>query len=132
MMKYLPAICAALAILAAPAAASSKSTIEGRWKNGTMEIKIARCGRDLCGTVVRASPRQAADAKRGSGTDLVGARLITGIQPTGPGTYSGRVFIADRNVHADGTMSQVSRNRLEVRGCVLAVLCRSETWDRVR
>jgi uncharacterized protein (DUF2147 family) len=131
-MKYLPAIFAAIGIIAAPAAASSKSTIEGRWKNGTMEIQIAPCGRALCGTVVKASREQAADAKRGSGTDLVGARLITGIQPTGPRTYSGQVFIADRNLHADGTISQVSRNQLEVRGCMLGIVCRTKTWDRVR
>jgi uncharacterized protein (DUF2147 family) len=131
-MRYLPAIFAALGTIAAPAAASSKSTIEGRWKNGPMVIQIAPCGRALCGTVVKASATQAADAKRGSGTDLVGARLITSIQPTGPGTYSGRVFVADRNVHADGTISQVSRNRLEVRGCMLGVICKTKTWDRVR
>jgi uncharacterized protein (DUF2147 family) len=131
-MRYLPAIVAVLGIIAAPAAASSKSTIEGRWKNGPMEIQIAPCGNALCGTVIKASSRQEARAERGSGTDLVGARLITGIQPTGPGTYRGRVFVADQNVHANGTIRQVNRNQLQVRGCVLGVLCRSKTWDRVR
>jgi uncharacterized protein (DUF2147 family) len=131
-MKTLLIAIAGLTAISAPAAASSKSTIEGRWKNGAMEIQIAPCGQAMCGTVVKASAKQEAKAERGSGTDLVGARLITGIQPTGPGTYRGRVFVADHNVHANGTIRQVSRNQLQVRGCVLAIVCRSKTWDRVR
>ena len=123
---------AALAALAVPAAASAKSGIEGRWKNGKMEILIAPCGQELCGTVVRASPTQQAKAERGSGTDLVGAQLITGIRPTGPSTYKARVFVADQNVHASGMIHQVSSSQLKVRGCVLAVICKSKTWDRVR
>jgi uncharacterized protein (DUF2147 family) len=131
-MKRIFLAVTALCVISAPAAASSKSTIEGRWKNGAMEIQIAPCGEALCGTVVKASPKQAAKAERGSGTDLVGARLITGIQPTGPGTYRGRVFVADQNVHANGTIRQVSRDQLQVRGCVLGVVCKSKTWDRIR
>jgi uncharacterized protein (DUF2147 family) len=123
---------AALAVASAPAAASAKSPLEGRWKNGAMEIVIGPCGQKLCGTVVKASPVQRARAERGSGTDLVGARLIQGIEPAGPGTYRGRVFVADRNVHANGTIRQVSPSQLHVRGCVAGVVCRSKTWERVR
>jgi len=131
MIRTLTTI-AALAAIAAPAAASAKSGLEGRWKNGKMEIVIAPCGPALCGTVVKASPAQQAKAERGSDTDLVGARLITGITPTGPSTYKARVFVADRNVHASGTINQVTPNQLKVRGCVLGLICKSKTWDRVR
>lgn len=131
-MKQFLAAVATLSLVAIPAAASAKSGLEGRWKNGKMEILIAPCGNSLCGTVVKASPAQQAKAERGSGTDLVGARLITGITETGPGTYKARVFVADQNVHASGTIRQVNRNQLNVRGCVLAVICKSKTWDRVR
>ena len=31
-----------------------------------------------------------------------------------------------------GTIRQVSRNQLKVRGCVLGVICKAKTWDRVR
>jgi len=131
-MKRILAALAALAALSGPAAASAKSPIEGRWKNGTMEIVIAPCGPKLCGTVVKASPVQQAKAERGSGTELIGARLIQSIEPSGPGIYRGRVFVADRNLHASGTIRQVSPDQLKVRGCVLGVVCRSKTWDRVR
>ena len=118
--------------LAMPAAASSKAPIEGRWKNGKMEVLIAPCGRELCGTVVKASPKQQRKAEEGSGTELVGARLIHDIERTGPGTYRASVFVADRNIHARGTIRQVTPNRLNVKGCVLAIFCKSKTWDRVR
>ena len=38
-----------------PPAAALPSELEGRWKNGAMEIVIAPCGQSLCGRVVRAS-----------------------------------------------------------------------------
>lgn len=121
-----------MAIVAAPAMASAKSPLEGRWKNGRMEVVIAPCGSDLCGTVVKASPAQKAKAERGSDTDLIGARLIKDIEKVGPGTYSAMVFLADRNMHARGTIRQVSANRLRVRGCVFGIICKSRNWDRVR
>ena len=114
---------------AAPAAASAP--IEGRWKNGKMEIIIAPCGQELCGTVVKASPKALAKAKEGSGTRLIGARLITDIERASPGHYKARVFVADRNIHARGTIRQLNGNQLAVKGCLLAVFCKSATWDRV-
>lgn len=121
----------ALAMLAAPAAAA-KSPLEGRWKNGKMEIVIAPCGPSLCGTIVKASERQKMKAERGSDTDLIGARLITDIRSSGSSRYSARVFLADRNRHAKGTIHQVSANRLEVKGCLLGLVCKSADWDRIR
>jgi len=121
---------AAIAAAAAPAAA--RDPIEGLWKHGPMVVEIAPCGDDLCGTVVKASALQQQKAERGSGTRLIGSRLITGIEPTGPGSYRGRVFAADRNVYASGSVHQLSPNELEVKGCVLMVICKSRTYVRVR
>jgi len=131
-MKQILASILALAVLSGPAIASAKAPIEGRWKNGKMEVVIAPCGANLCGTVVKASAVQQAKAERGSDTDLIGARLIKDIEKTGPTSYRATVFLADRNVYARGTIRQVSNDRLTVRGCVLAVICRSKNWDRVR
>lgn len=132
IMKQIAAAIAGLSVLFAPAAASAGSSLEGRWKNGNMEVVIAPCGSKLCGTVVKASAKQQAKAQRGSGTRLIGARLIDQIERTGPGSYRGRVFVADRGVYARGTIRQVSPDQLKVRGCLLGVICKSKTWDRVR
>ena len=130
-MKQILLSLAALAVAAAPAAASAQSLV-GRWKHGSMVVEIAPCGSQLCGIVVKASDKQQAKAERGSGTELIGARLITGIERTGPNTYKGRVFAADRNIYASGTIHQVSANELQVKGCVLLVICKSRSYQRVR
>jgi uncharacterized protein (DUF2147 family) len=120
-----------LLVVVAPASANARSNLEGRWKNGKMEIVIAPCGRSLCGTVVKASARQQARARSGSGTNLIGARVIDGIQPAGSGAYRANVFVADRDTNARGTIEQVGPNRLTVRGCVWAVICKTTNWDRI-
>ena len=122
----------ALAVAVTPAIASAQARLVGRWKHGEMVVEIAPCGSQLCGTVVKASDKQQAKAQRGSGTELIGARLITGIERTGPDTYKGRVFAADRNIYASGTIHQVSDNELQVKGCVLLVICKSRSYQRVR
>ena len=131
-MKIILSTIGLLAMLSAPAAATAGSPLEGRWRNGKMEIEIDRCGQALCGKVVKASAKAQAKAQNGSGTDLIGARLIDNIRPAGDGRYKARVFLADRNMHATGTIRQLGANQLAVRGCALIVICRSATWDRVR
>jgi uncharacterized protein (DUF2147 family) len=125
------AIIAALLIAGIAGSAEARSPIEGRWKKGNLQIDIRPCGRALCGTVVKASPKQQARAERGSGTELIGATLIKEIRPAGPRSYKARVFVPDRNMHASGRIKQVSRDRLQVSGCVLAVVCKSANWMRV-
>jgi uncharacterized protein (DUF2147 family) len=122
---------AALSALAAPASANAGGNLEGRWKNGKMEIVIRPCGGSLCGTVVKASAKQQAKAQRGSGTRLLGSRVIDGIRPAGAGVYKANVYLADRDMNARGTIRQLSPDRLEVRGCVWSVICKTTHWDRV-
>lgn len=131
-MKAILATIAVSALVAVPASATAKSPLEGRWKSGSMVVEIGPCGGSLCGTVVKASSKQKAKAEHGSGTDLVGARLITNIEPTGPRTYHARVFVADRDMYASGTIRQTSADQLNVKGCVLlGIICRSKNWARV-
>jgi len=122
---------ALLAVAGAPVSATARSSLEGRWKNGKMEILIHPCGRTLCGTVVKASPKQQAKAQSGSGTSLIGARVIDNIRPAGTGTYKANVFVADRDMTARGTIRQVNADRLNVRGCVISLICKTTNWDRV-
>lgn len=129
MKKFLLAL-SGLAIALAPASAMAKS-LEGRWKNGAMEIVIAPCGPSLCGRVVKASAQQQSKAQRGSGTRLLGSRVIDNIESVGPGRWSADVFVASRDMNARGTIEQVNPNRLAVRGCVLAIICKTTHWDRI-
>ena len=121
---------AGLSVALAPASAVARS-LEGRWKNGAMEIVIAPCGDSLCGRVVKASAKQQAKSQRGSGTRLLGARVIDNIQPSGPGRWNADVFVASRNMNARGTIEQNTPNRLTVHGCLLGFLCKTQHWDRI-
>ena len=96
---------ALLAVAGSPVSATARSSLEGRWKNGKMEILIHPCGRTLCGTVVKASPKQQAKAQSGSGTSLIGARVIDNIRPAGSGTFKANVFVADRDMTASVTVA---------------------------
>jgi uncharacterized protein (DUF2147 family) len=130
-MKRLFTALATFTVASAPVAATAKSGLEGRWKNGAMEIVIAPCGPTLCGKVVKASEQQRARAQRGSGTRLLGARVIDNIEAAGPGTWRADVFVASRNMNARGTIEQVGPDRLAVHGCVLAIICKTTHWDRI-
>ena len=86
---------AALATPFLPAFALARNSLEGRWKNGAMEIVIAPCGGEtLCGRVVKASNKQQEKAERGSGTHLLGFQVIDNIRPAGPRSWSAHVFLA--------------------------------------
>jgi uncharacterized protein (DUF2147 family) len=130
-MKHFLLALSGLAIALAPASALARSNLEGRWKNGAMEIVIAPCGPSLCGRVVKASAQQQSKAERGSGTRLLGARVIDNIEPVAPGRWNADVFVASRDMNARGTIEQVGPNRLAVRGCVLAIICKTTHWDRI-
>ena len=130
-MKNLLLAAAGLSVALAPASALARSSLEGRWKNGAMEIVIAPCGQSLCGRVVKASQQQQSKAERGSGTRLLGARVIDNIEPAGPGRWKADVFVASRDMNAHGTIDQVGPDRLAVRGCVLALICKTTHWDRI-
>ena len=121
---------AGIAVAVAPASAVAKS-LEGRWKNGAMEILIAPCGDSLCGRVVKASDKQRTKAQHGSGRKLLGSRVIEDIRPSGPGRWSANVYVASKDMNARGTIQQISADRLSVRGCVLAVICKTTHWDRI-
>lgn len=131
MKRFFCALAGLAIAAAAPALAFGGSNLEGRWKNGSMEIVIAPCGQSLCGRVVKASAKQQAKAQHGSGTPLLGERVIDDIQPTGPGAWNANVFLAGRNMNARGKIEQVGPDRMAVRGCVLAVICKTTHWDRV-
>lgn len=119
------------AIAIAPASALARSGLEGRWKNGAMEIVIGPCGVSLCGRVVKASAKQQTKSQSGSGTRLIGARVIDNIEPSGPRTWRADIFVASRNMNTRGTIEQVGENRLTVHGCLFGILCRTQHWDRI-
>ena len=130
-MKHILLSLAGIALAAAPAAA--QAAFEGRWANPkkSVIIEVAPCGNAHCGTVVWASPKAKANARKGGTEDLVGTRLITGIRAAGNGIYKGRGFVPKQNIHAPATIRQSGPKTMIVKGCVLGLICKEQRWTKV-
>jgi uncharacterized protein (DUF2147 family) len=95
--------------------AQAAEPIEGNWKTASGETAvIAPCGGSFCVTVKTGKFAGKQIGKMdGSGADYSGE--IT--DPSDDKTYSGY-----------GT---VSGNSLKMKGCVMSVFCKSQTWNRL-
>ena len=125
----------ALALVGAASAASAASPIEGRWTNpkGSVVVDVAPCGPNYCGTVVRASDKAKANARKGGTRNLVGRQILTGLRPIGSGRYRGKAFVPKRNLYAAATVRQINPNMMEIEGCALmGLICDEQRWTRVR
>ena len=122
----------ALALVAVPAAAAPASELEGMWRNpkGSVTVRIAPCGAQMCGRVVQASPSARAKAAQGGTEALIGTTILSNIRPAGANRWKGRVFLPKQNMHANGNL-RLAGNRLTVQGCVLGFVCKDQTWVRV-
>lgn len=127
----------ALVTLAAavPVTASAQASIEGQWKNkkGSVVVRVAPCGNALCGTVVEASEKAKAGARKGGTPNLIGTRILSNMRQTGNGTFKGQAFEPKRNIRAPATIRILGPDAIEVKGCAIAgmLLCKEQRWTRV-
>lgn len=105
----------AAALLVVPGMALAAEPIEGTWKTASGETAaIARCGGSFCITLKTGKfAGKRIGRLEGAGTDYTGS--IT--DPAADKTCSGS--------------GSVSGNSLKMKGCVLKVLCKSQTWSRL-
>lgn len=138
-IALLAAVFTAAATLAAPAFAGDPT---GLWQTPTNggQVRISRCGQALCGVLVtsntiRANPGEldthnSDRAQRGRTLrNLPMLRGFTGgpTQWTGGSVYNP----ADGRTYR-GTITLQGDNTLSLRGCVVAPLCRTQTWTRIQ
>ena len=126
------ALCAALIGAAAPAPV--QTGLQGEWRNtkNTVHLRVQACGAALCGTVTWAADQQRADAKKGSGRDLVGSQLLRDLRRGNDGKWRGKVFVPDINSNASATVTLINDNQILVAGCTLfGLACKSQHWHRL-
>lgn len=116
-------------------ATSSSSTlaVSSEWRNpsNSVHIRITPCGQDRkCGKVIWASDKAKADARKGGTTQLVGSNLLRDVRPSESGQYKARVFVPDLNQSFSGQV-RVNGDQLIGKGCVLGIICKSQTWTRI-
>jgi uncharacterized protein (DUF2147 family) len=135
MKMILSSLALVLGAAAMPAAASSQERLEGQWRNpkGSIVVRVAPCGGAYCGTVVRASEKAKAGARKGGTPNLIGTRILSNLRPAGKGTYKGQAFEPKRKIRAPATIKIVGPNAIEVKGCAIGgmLLCKEQRWTRV-
>ena len=142
-MTKLTALVALLAALTLPGAAFAADPT-GTWltEGGKSRVKIVRCGDALCGTIVWL--KEPNDPKTGKAkTDannqdaarrsraMIGIEIVLGMQPSGTSDkWTGEVYNPEDGKTYSGSLTMTGANELSLAGCVLAVLCKSQTWTR--
>jgi uncharacterized protein (DUF2147 family) len=108
--------------------------LEGRWStpDGAVIIVISPCDSTLCGRVEWASEKAMADARKGGTDQLIGARLLTDIIPSGDGRWKARLFVPDLNKTSRAELKLLGLDQLKVSGCLIGRLaCKSQLWTRI-
>jgi uncharacterized protein (DUF2147 family) len=118
---------AVIGLVAVSAAAHGSSSIEGIWRSpgGNSIMKIAPCGHGPCGTIAWASDKAKHDSRKAT-HHLVGTHLLTQLSERKDGSWQGKLFIPDMNMHATAKISRVAHHELKVSGC--KVICKSAVW----
>jgi uncharacterized protein (DUF2147 family) len=137
----------ALIVLLASVALASAASADpiGTWltEGGKSQVKIARCGTALCGNILWLKEPNDPDTGKAK-TDfrnqdtskrnraLVGIEIVLGMQPGGTAdNWTGEVYNPEDGKTYSGSLTMTGVNELSLAGCVLAVLCKSQTWTRV-
>jgi len=121
-------------LLALPSAALAKAPIEGRWVNpkGSVTVQVAPCGPAYCATVIDASAKAKATARKGGTPNLIGTQVMSDFRARGDGTYRGRAFDPKRNLRAPATIRMVGDSTLVVKGCLISgIICKEQRWKKV-
>jgi len=115
----------------------------GTWlsADGGTKVRVSDCGNKLCGKVVwlnepidRATGKPKTDkhnadpAKRSR--PLLGVPVVNGMAPSGDNKWSGQIYNADDGKTYQAHVTLLSDNAMRVQGCVLGILCKSQTWTR--
>ncbi|MDO9425672.1 MAG: DUF2147 domain-containing protein [Methylobacterium sp.] len=117
----------------------------GTWltEDGRARVRTERCGpgnKHLCGYVVwsgttTASEDPRIDAEnpdaRKRNRPVLGHQMILGLKLDENDRYGGKIYSADDGKQYDVTIRSERSGELLVEGCMLAVLCGTQTWRRV-
>lgn len=118
-----------LGMMAAPAEAA---TLDGLWQNrkGTLDVLVAPCGSNFCGTVVEARGEAAAQA--GGRQKLVGLRVLEDFAAGRDGLWRGHLYAPQIHGRLSSKIRIVDANTIEITTCLFAGLgCDSNRWHRI-
>jgi uncharacterized protein (DUF2147 family) len=132
------------ALLAAPSARTQGAGEPGGiWltQAGDARVHVSKCGGGICGVIVGlkqpidpATGKPQVDDKNPNPAlakrPMIGLPLFSGMQPSGPGKWSGRIYNADDGSTYASHVTVTGADTLRVEGC-MGAFCGGETWTRV-
>lgn len=144
--RIAPLAILALSALAGAAQAATPADPSGTYltEDGRARVRLEKCGTAgdrLCGYVVwlkvplndKGEPRidfKNPDPKKQARPSL-GHQLIMGLKPNADAHYEGRIYNSEDGKSYDVTIWTDAPGELTVRGCLIAFLCKSQTWTKV-
>jgi uncharacterized protein (DUF2147 family) len=105
------------------------------------QVRIVNCGGGLCGALVwlkepndpatgrPKTDKNNADASK-RGRPLLGVEIVLAMKPSGTNQWSGEVYNAQDGKTYSGSFTMTGANTAELKGCVMSVICKSQTWTR--
>lgn len=139
MTRSFFAVLALGTLLAAPALAADPT---GLWQTPSRggQVEITRCGANLCGRLVSSEGLKADPALKDvnnsnaslRGRALKGLTILTGFSG-GPKEWTGgSIYNAEDGKTYSGSITLEGDDTLKLRGCVIAPLCKTQSWTRLR
>jgi uncharacterized protein (DUF2147 family) len=109
---------------------------------GDAKIRISRCSTTLCGTIVwlkapvnPATGKPQIDDKNANPAltkrPIIGINIFKAMKAVANNKWSGVIYNADDGKSYSSDVIVAGARKLEVRGCVMGILCGGETWTKV-
>lgn len=140
-MKALVLAISLIVSVVAPAVAETPS---GKWAmaNGKVIVRVSECnGKALCANIVGLKEPTYKDGKRKidrynkspklRNRPLMGLALASNMRPQGPNKWAGKIYNPDDGNTYSASVT-LSGNRMQLKGCVLGMLCKTQTLVRIR
>ena len=130
-------------VMFAPAFAADPA---GTWltQERDSQVRITNCGGALCGNLIwlkepndpatgkPKTDKNNADASK-QGRPLIGVQIVLGMKPSStPNKWDGDVYNASDGKTYSGSFTMTGDNSAELKGCVLSIICKSQTWTRAK
>jgi uncharacterized protein (DUF2147 family) len=117
----------------------------GTWytADNDSRVLITNCGGALCGKLVwlktpidpaTGQPKldkNNADTSKQS-RPLLGVPIVLGMTPSGSGVWSGNVYNASDGKTYSGSFTMTGDNTADLKGCVMSIICKTQTWTRAK
>ncbi|WP_170233761.1 DUF2147 domain-containing protein [Novosphingobium sediminis] len=132
---------AALLMAAGAGGAAEQASPYGTWRTPERGglVEVSQCDGGLCGKILGGAPGAAPEDRLDRnnknpalrGRPLLGMYIFRGLKPAG-GSWKGSIYNPNDGGTYSATVSLKAPGTLEVKGCVVWPLCKTQVWAKVK